>query len=99
MIAGRSEKVINYVDCFAGPWSEESDDLRDTSIGISLSLDYVKSLEERHGAKVKFRALYIEKNDDAFAKQQGILHATSLRFLSRGTPGVRSIKPMKSPAQ
>jgi len=35
-------------------------------------LDYVKSLEERHGVKVKFRALYIEKNDDAFAKQQGL---------------------------
>lgn len=79
MIIGRSEKVINYVDCFAGPWSEESDDLRDTSIGISLSLmkDCAKSLKERHGAKVKFRALYIEKNDDAFAKLQ--------RFLSNNT--------------
>lgn len=63
MIIGRSEKVINYVDCFAGPWSEESDDLRDTSIGISLSLmkDCAKTLEEQHGAKVRFRALYIEK--------------------------------------
>lgn len=79
MIIGRSEKVINYVDCFAGPWSEESDDLRDTSIGISLSLmqDCAKSLEERHGAKVKFRALYIEKNDEAFAKLK--------RFLSNNT--------------
>ncbi|UUQ67774.1 three-Cys-motif partner protein TcmP [Pseudomonas fuscovaginae UPB0736] len=75
MIIGRSEKVISYVDCFAGPWSEESDDLRDTSIGISLSLmkDCAKSLEERHGAKVKFRALYIEKNDEAFAKLQRFL--------------------------
>ncbi|WP_409262088.1 three-Cys-motif partner protein TcmP [Pseudomonas putida] len=75
MIIGRSEKVINYVDCFAGPWSEESDDLRDTSIGISLGLmkDCAKSLEERHGAKVKFRALYIEKNEDAFAKLQRVL--------------------------
>ena len=75
MIIGRSEKVINYVDCFAGPWSEESDDLRDTSIGISLSLmkDCAKSLEERHGAKVKFRALYIEKNHEAFAKLKRFL--------------------------
>jgi len=79
MIIGRSEKVINYVDCFAGPWSEESDDLHDTSIGISLSLmkDCAKSLEERHGAKVQFRALYIEKNDEAFAKLK--------RFLSSNT--------------
>lgn len=82
MIIGRSEKVINYVDCFAGPWSEESDDLRDTSIGISLSLmkDCAKALEERHGAKVKFRALYIEKNDEAFAKLQ--------KFLSKNTGSV-----------
>ncbi|MEE1878643.1 three-Cys-motif partner protein TcmP [Pseudomonas soli] len=82
MIIGRSEQVINYVDCFAGPWSEESDDLRDTSIGISLSLmkDCAKSLEERHGAKVKFRALYIEKNDEAFAKLQ--------KFLSNNTGSV-----------
>ncbi|HCF5179761.1 TPA: three-Cys-motif partner protein TcmP [Pseudomonas aeruginosa] len=82
MIIGRSEKVINYVDCFAGPWSEESDDLRDTSIGISLSLmkDCAKTLEEQHGAKVRFRALYIEKNDNAFAKLQ--------RFLSKDTGSV-----------
>ncbi|WLG62264.1 three-Cys-motif partner protein TcmP [Pseudomonas sp. FP1762] len=75
MIIGRNETVINYVDCFAGPWSEESEDLRDTSIGISLKLmkDCAKSLEEVHGCKVKFRALYIEKNKEAFSKLKSFL--------------------------
>ncbi|PHN33229.1 three-Cys-motif partner protein TcmP [Pseudomonas sp. ICMP 460] len=75
MIIGRNETVINYVDCFAGPWSEESEDLRDTSIGISLKLmkDCAKSLEEIHGCKVKFRALYIEKNKEAFSKLKSFL--------------------------
>lgn len=79
MIIGRSESVINYVDCFAGPWSEESDDLRDTSIGISLNLmrDCAKSLEEQHNSKVKFRALYIEKNEESFIKLQNFVQKNS----------------------
>ncbi|MBD8711295.1 three-Cys-motif partner protein TcmP [Pseudomonas sp. CFBP 13715] len=79
MIIGRNEKVINYVDCFAGPWSEESDNLRDTSIGISMNLmkDCAKSLEDQHDAKVKFRALYIEKNDAAYTKLQNFLSENS----------------------
>lgn len=79
MIIGRNEAVINYVDCFAGPWSEESEDLRDTSIGISLRLmkDCAKSLEEIHNCKVTFRALYIEKNKDAFSKLKSFLDSDS----------------------
>jgi hypothetical protein len=37
MIIGQSEIVINYVDCFAGPWSDENEALTDTSIGISIA--------------------------------------------------------------
>ena len=33
----QSELVVNYVDCFAGPWSDENEELRDTSIGISIN--------------------------------------------------------------
>ena len=36
MIVGKKEKIINYVDCFSGPWKEKNYDLSDTSIGISL---------------------------------------------------------------
>ena len=38
MIIGRFQNHIRYVDCFSGPWQEESDDLHDTSIGISLDI-------------------------------------------------------------
>jgi len=38
MIIGQHESQIRYVDCFAGPWNTESDDLSDTSIAISLRL-------------------------------------------------------------
>jgi len=31
MIIGQHENRIRYVDCFAGPWKTESDNLKDTS--------------------------------------------------------------------
>jgi len=76
LIVGRSkELVINYVDCFAGPWKEEDDRLGDTSIGISLErMDSCqKYLEEKFSRKVKFRALYIEKSPESFEKLQAFL--------------------------
>jgi three-Cys-motif partner protein len=75
MIIGRKETVINYVDCFAGPWAEESDDLKDTSIGISLRQmrECAETLKSKFGANVKFRALYIEKDKKAFAKLEAFL--------------------------
>ncbi len=38
MIIGSYQKNIRYVDCFSGPWQEESDNLQDTSIGIALKI-------------------------------------------------------------
>lgn len=38
MIIGQFETNISYVDCFAGPWQEGSDDLKDTSIAISMDI-------------------------------------------------------------
>lgn len=75
MIIGRKEAVINYVDCFAGPWSEESDDLKDTSIGISLRQmkECSEALKSQFGVDVKFRALYIEKDKKAFGKLDSFL--------------------------
>nr|WP_163501988.1 three-Cys-motif partner protein TcmP [Halomonas socia] len=70
MIIGRREIVINYVDCFAGPWSEESPQLDDTSIGISIKImkDAAQSLRKVFGREVRFRALYIEKDPAAYRK-------------------------------
>jgi three-Cys-motif partner protein len=53
------------VDCFAGPWGDESESLSGTSIAISLEiLDKVqKTLAEVHNIHgTKFRAVYVEEN-------------------------------------
>ncbi|MCP4430258.1 MAG: hypothetical protein GY806_04705, partial [Gammaproteobacteria bacterium] len=76
MIVGRGkEVVINYVDCFAGPWEEEDDKLSDTSIGISLEqMDACrKYLKEKFNREVKFRALFVEKTPESFEKLQLLL--------------------------
>ncbi len=73
MIVGQGkETVINYVDCFAGPWQEEDDKLSDTSIGVSLEqMSFCQqSLKAKFRREVVFRALYIEKDPLAFEKLQ-----------------------------
>ncbi len=70
MIIGRAEVIINYVDCFAGPWADDNKELKDTSIGLSIEQmrKCVATLRKNHQRSVKFRALYIEKDRAAFAR-------------------------------
>ncbi|MFC1838901.1 three-Cys-motif partner protein TcmP [Thermodesulfobacteriota bacterium] len=77
-IIGQHEKVIRYVDCFAGPWKGESNDLRDTSIGISLDImkDCRESLLQR-GKDVIFKALYIEKIKKSYKKLDSFLKSNT----------------------
>lgn len=80
MIIGRGkETVINYVDCFAGPWKENDESLSDTSIGISLAemARCRQGLLETFGSRVTFRALYVEQDSKAFRKLQQFLTSTS----------------------
>lgn len=72
MIIGRTEVVINYVDCFAGPWADDNKELKDTSIGLSINLmkKCVATLRKNFNKSVTFRALYIEKDKQAFARLQ-----------------------------
>ncbi len=80
MIVGRGkESVINYVDCFAGPWQEEDRKLSDTSIGVSLEqmAQCQQSLKETFGRNVRFRALYIEKEPVAFEKLEAFISQKS----------------------
>ncbi len=74
MIVGKYQESISYVDCFAGPWQEGSDNLRDTSIAISLNImqKCQEGLQQR-GINVQFRALYIEKNNERFGKLESFL--------------------------
>lgn len=79
LIIGSSARRLNlteicYVDCFAGPWSSESDDLSDTSIGISLRI--LKKCQDSLRARaisVKFRALYVEKDKASFQRLEKFL--------------------------
>jgi three-Cys-motif partner protein len=67
-------KELCYVDCFAGPWSDESEELGGTSIAISLEmLEKCRDrLRELHVAP-EFRALYVEKDPQAYARLEAFL--------------------------
>jgi three-Cys-motif partner protein len=78
MIVGQKRyDVINYVDCFAGPWEDETDDLSGSSIGIALR-EAISCMDElnkfRKGSKVRFRILYNEKQPDAFKRLQAFVN-------------------------
>lgn len=78
MIVGPYQKRICYIDCFAGPWQEGGSDLKDTSIAISLDImrKCRKGLLER-GKEVQFRALFIERDKNAFKKLKAFLEENS----------------------
>lgn len=60
-------REICYVDCFAGPWSAGSENLTDTSIGVSLRiLDKCRKEIAKRSKDLRFRALYVEKDPEAF---------------------------------
>ncbi|NKB76685.1 MAG: three-Cys-motif partner protein TcmP [Gammaproteobacteria bacterium] len=76
MIVGRSKAdVINFVDCFAGPWQEGDKFLADTSIGIALKQmeSCKKQLDATFGRNVKFRALFIEKEEKPYTRLKTFL--------------------------
>lgn len=74
MIIGQQERTIRYVDCFAGPWQVEGDDLEATSIAISLKImkECRDGLRQRR-KDVSFKALYIEKKKSSFNKLKAFL--------------------------
>ncbi|MCL5801492.1 MAG: three-Cys-motif partner protein TcmP [Gammaproteobacteria bacterium] len=60
----KGTKELTYVDCFAGPWGDESSGHQATSIAISI--DMLQKVRESLAAThkvydVKFRAIYVEK--------------------------------------
>lgn len=76
-----------YVDCFAGPWSAENESLSDTSIGVSLRiLDKCQKELNARARKVRFRALYVEKDKSAFTRLE--------TFLSKRTPTGIEARPL-----
>lgn len=78
IIGQKSESVINYIDCFSGPWQAGDEKLSDTSIGVSLAqMDVCRAeLEKLTGRKIQFRALYIEKDEAAFKKLETFINSS-----------------------
>lgn len=72
LIIGMSAKKarcaeICFVDCFAGPWGAPDDDLESTSISLSLkTLAACKEKLATLGVDATMRALYVEKDKEAF---------------------------------
>ncbi len=85
-VDGRKTK-ITYVDCFAGPWGPKGEDLKGTSIAISLEIvSAVREMLNRmpRVPSIEFTAVYVEQNKERFKRLE--------RYLSGNTPnGIRSI--------
>ena len=71
---GTKEVEICFVDCFAGPWQSDSDDLSGTSISLAMRiLSDSKAILAKRGVKTRMRALFVEKSNQAFPRLQAYL--------------------------
>lgn len=58
---------ITYVDCFAGPYGDETPDIKATSISISLDiLNKVREILVSQGKDISLRAIYVEKKRSSY---------------------------------
>lgn len=76
MIVGQHQRTICYVDCFAGPWKSQADDMEDTSIAVSLNI--IRKCRDGlslMGHDVRFRALFVEENKKSFRKLDSYLES------------------------
>lgn len=74
-IIGQQEPRICYIDCFSGPLPKGSQDLSETSIGISLDVieKCHNDLLEKFRKNVHFRALFIQRDKGAFERLEDFL--------------------------
>ncbi|MCU7918174.1 MAG: three-Cys-motif partner protein TcmP [Candidatus Thiodiazotropha sp. (ex Epidulcina cf. delphinae)] len=69
MIIGQYERRICYIDCFSGPWKETDKNLAGTSIVLSLKvMQKCRDSLRKLGNSVGFRALFVEKDKQAYKK-------------------------------
>ena len=61
---------ITYVDGFSGPWETKTEDFRDSSFMIAISVlqDAQKRVLERTGTRRRIRCFFSESNAEAFAQ-------------------------------
>jgi len=71
-------REITYVDCFAGPYNDESKDIQTTSIAKSLGI--LKKVRDALAAQKKYvtiRAVYVEKDIDRYGRLESYLGSSS----------------------
>lgn len=67
-------REIAYVDCFAGPYMDESSDIQATSIAISLEiLKKVRDALATQAKHITVRAIYVEKKKASYNRLRGYL--------------------------
>jgi len=68
-------REITYVDCFAGPYKDESEDILTTSIAISLGiLKKVSNALLAQKKDVRLRAIYVEENKGRYGRLESYLN-------------------------
>lgn len=75
-MAARSEGNVEicYIDCFAGPWGDDSEQMEGTSIAISMrTMALCKQKLAKLGVNATMRALYIELDKRAFGRLSNYL--------------------------
>lgn len=76
---GEARPEICYVDCFAGPWGSDDENLDGTSIALSLkTLAGCKAKLASLGVDARMRALFIERDKTTFQRLSN--------FLTRSAP-------------
>lgn len=77
IVAVSGVRNFAYVDCFAGPWGADSDDLSGTSIAISLEIlsQVRQKLErDRNVRGLEFRAIYVEESKRRYRRLSNYLN-------------------------
>jgi three-Cys-motif partner protein len=70
-IVGTFADSITYVDCFSGPWSVRSEDLKDSSFSIALGeLRKARETLAKTGKTLKIRCMFLEKEVKPYARLQ-----------------------------
>lgn len=81
---GEAKPEICYVDCFAGPWGSEDENLDGTSIALSLkTLASCKATLASLGVNARMRALFIEKDKKAFQRLSAFLQRNTFGEVER----------------
>lgn len=78
-IIGSWCSTITYVDCFSGPWQEQSEEFKDTSFSIALEeLRKARDTTQRvFGRTLALRAFFIEEDHERYKKLRGFAEQVS----------------------